>query len=82
MLENFRPEDEMIHENVWTTYNDTDRAELEKLSADYIAFLNAGKTERECTEALIEMAEKNGYRNLETVIANGEKLSQGDNKQS
>lgn len=68
----------MIHDNTWTTYSDKDIAELEKLSADYMDFLNNGKTERECAELLAAMAEENGYRNLADVIAKGEKLAKGD----
>lgn len=68
----------MIHENAWTTYSDQDLAELEKLSKDYITFINNGKTERECTDELVVLAEQNGYRNLETVIANNETLKMGD----
>ena len=49
----------MIHDNVWTTYSDADIRELEHLSSGYIDFLNNGKTERECTDLLVEMAEKN-----------------------
>ena len=68
----------MIHENAWTLYGDKEIIELEKLSADYIEFLNNGKTERECACLLAEMAEKNGYRDLKDVIAKGEKLAKGD----
>ena len=68
----------MIHENAWTLYGDKEIRELEKLSADYIEFLNNGKTERECACLLAEMAEKNGYRDLKDVIAKGEKLAKGD----
>ena len=68
----------MIHENAWTTYNDSDIRELEKLSADYISFLNNGKTERECADQLVEMAKAHGYRDLADVIAKGEKLAKGD----
>lgn len=68
----------MIHENAWTLYGDAEIRELEKLSADYIEFLNNGKTERECTCLLSEMAEKNGYRDLKDVIAKGERLAKGD----
>lgn len=67
----------MIHENVWTTYSKSDLKKVDKLSADYMNFLDNGKTERECTDELVRMAEKNGYRNLEEVIANGEKLVKG-----
>ena len=68
----------MIHENAWTTYSAEDLKKLEDLSADYIDFLNKGKTERECAGLLAEMAKKNGYKDLAEVIANGEKLSSGD----
>ena len=68
----------MIHDNAWTTYSAEDLEKLEKLSADYIAFLNNGKTERECADELVAMAEAKGYRNLTDVIANDEKLSSGD----
>lgn len=68
----------MIHENAWTTYGADDLRKLEDLSADYIAFLNNGKTERECTEQIVAMAKKHGYRDLADVIANDEKLSKGD----
>ena len=67
----------MIHDNVWTTYDEKDLKELEQLSEDYIDFLNNGKTERECTDILVRMAEQNGYRNLEDIIANGERLEKG-----
>lgn len=67
----------MIHDNVWTTYSDSDLQNVNKLSADYIDFLNEGKTERECTEILARMAEENGYRNLDEIIANGETLGKG-----
>ncbi|MBQ9272900.1 MAG: aminopeptidase, partial [Mogibacterium sp.] len=68
----------MIHENAWTTYDDNDLKAIEDLSAGYIDFLNNGKTERECTKLLVEMAKKNGYRDLADVIKNNEKLGKGD----
>ena len=67
----------MIHDNVWTTYSNNDIKELEKLSSDYIEFLNNGKTERECTELIVEMARNNGYRDLNEIIEKDEKLSKG-----
>ena len=68
----------MIHENAWTTYGADDLRKLEGLSADYIDFLNHGKTERECAKLIVEMARGNGYRDLAEVIANGETLKKGD----
>ena len=68
----------MIHENAWTTYSSDDLKKLEDLSADYIDFLNNGKTERECARSIVELAKGNGYRDLAEVIANREKLKKGD----
>ena len=67
----------MNRENAWTKYNEEDIKSLEILSKDYMDFLNNGKTERECTALLVEMAEKKGYRNLEDIIAAGETLELG-----
>ena len=68
----------MIRENAWNTYGAEDLKKLEKLSADYIAFLNSGKTERECAELIVAMAKERGYKDLAGVIAKGEKLAKGD----
>ena len=67
----------MIHDNAWNTYTKKDLTALEKISKDYRDFLDNGKTERECTELLVEMAEKSGYLNLEDVIKKGQKLGPG-----
>ncbi len=68
----------MIHDNAWTMYGAEDLEKLEKLSADYIGFLNNGKTERECAAQIVVMAREKGYRDLAEVIANDEKLTSGD----
>lgn len=63
--------------NSWTNYNKKELGEIDRLSKDYIDFISENKTEREATSALISLAEKNGYRNLDEIIKNGEKLEQG-----
>lgn len=68
----------MVYGNAWNTYNDEDLGRLERLSADYIDFMNNGKTERECAALIVAEAEKKGYRDLNDVIAKGEKLAAGD----
>lgn len=68
----------MERENLWKTYGTKQLTELEKLSKNYRAYLDNGKTERECISETIRMAEKAGYRNLEDVIAAKETLSEGD----
>ena len=67
----------MIHDNAWTTYTKKDLTALEKLSKDYMDFLDKGKTERECTDLIVEIAKKNGYKDLDTIIKKGEKLKKG-----
>lgn len=46
----------------------------EQLIKDYKNFLNNGKTERECVDIIIQMAEKNGYKNITSY----NKLNSGD----
>lgn len=64
--------------NAWTKYSKEDLKQLEALSKDYMDFLDNGKTERECTDRLVEMAEAHGYKNLDDIIAAGEKIKVGD----
>lgn len=67
-----------MKENIWTTYDESQLAELNEISEKYKECLNAGKTERECVELSIRMAEETGYRNISDVMAAGEKLGAGD----
>ncbi len=62
----------------WTKYNKTELRKLETVAKEYRAFLDAGKTERECVIGAIKLAEAAGYRNLKDLIANGEALHAGD----
>ena len=68
----------MERENAWKKYDEAALAELEGLSARYRAFLDSGKTERECVKQAVALAEKNGFVNLEDAIRGGKKLSAGD----
>lgn len=68
----------MERKNVWKDYTKKELKELEKLNKAYREFLDAGKTERECTSQAVKMAEKAGYRNLADVIEAGESLQAGD----
>ncbi len=62
----------------WTEYNKTELKKLETVSKEYRAFLDAGKTERECVIGAIKLAEAADYRNLKDMIANNEALKAGD----
>ena len=68
----------MERENAWKSYSDKDLDKLEKLSADYIEFISENKTERECVNASIAMAEKAGYKSLVKAIKKQRKLKAGD----
>ena len=55
--------------NLWEIYDDTQLQELEKLNEAYKAFLDAGKTERECVTEIVRQAESAGYRDLYSMDA-------------
>lgn len=67
----------MIKENAWNTYTDKDLKAIEVLSKDYMEFLNNGKTERECTALIVDMAKTKGYKNLQDIIDNNETIQEG-----
>ena len=68
----------MERKNIWNNYDETELNNLEKVNEEYRKFLDNGKTERECVEYTVELAENYGYKNLNTVIESGEKLKTGD----
>lgn len=68
----------MKQENVWKTYDEKQLAELERLTAAYKAFLDAGKTERECVKEALRLARAQGYVSLEEAQSAGKPLAAGD----
>ena len=68
----------MSKDNRWTTYDKKQLKDLNKLADDYKKFLTAAKTEREAVVEVTKRIEKAGYRNLETIVKNGETLKAGD----
>lgn len=68
----------MERENVWKKYTKADLVKLEELNNNYRQFLDRGKTERECVSEAVKLAEKEGYKDLNKIIAKGKKLSVGD----
>lgn len=64
--------------SAWKKYKNKQLKEIESLSKAYKDFLNAGKTERECTKISVAMAEEAGYRNIREYIKKGKKLTAGD----
>ena len=53
--------------NCWEGIDKKTEKEVEEFASSYKHFLNEGKTERECTEAVIAMLEKNGFVNIDTL---------------
>lgn len=68
----------MERPNAWKNYTKTDLKKLEDIAKEYRAFIDAGKTERECAVEAVAMLEKAGYINLESLIGGKKKLKAGD----
>lgn len=68
----------MERKNIWSTYTPEQITELDHISEKYKSCLNEGKTERECVELSIRMAQEAGYRDLKEIMAKGETLKTGD----
>lgn len=62
--------------NLWNFYTEDQLSGLEKFNIDYRIFLDACKTERECTEEIIRRARAQGYLALSETdkIKSGDKL--------
>ena len=68
----------MERRNAWETYDEKQIGQLEAVCRRYRAYLDAGKTERECAAETIRLAKEAGYRSLSEAIEMGEKLKPGD----
>ena len=68
----------MERPNAWKVYSADDLEDLNYFCEGYKAFISDNKTERECCEAAIDLAEGAGYESLGSRIASGRKLVAGD----
>ncbi len=68
----------MERKNAWKEYTEQDRANVQELAKGYLSYLDASKTERECTVTSVAMAEKAGYVNLDTFIKENRAIKAGD----
>jgi len=68
----------MERKNAWLSYNECDKAAVEAVAKRYCAFLDAGKTERECADETVRLAKEKGYIELNDKIASGETIVAGD----
>lgn len=62
----------------WEKYSQEDLENVQVLSKKYVDFMSLCKTERECVDEFIAIAEKNGYKNLDSLVKEGTKLKAGD----
>ena len=67
----------MERKNAWKNYEEYELLRLEAFSKEYCDFLNKGKTERECVDISVQLAEQNGYQDLFSLVEKGEKLQPG-----
>ena len=68
----------MAKKTAWEKYSEEEKERVFAFAEEYRKFLSANKTERECAAAFRKMAEENGFRSLDDVLASGEKLKAGD----
>lgn len=56
-------------ENAWPQIKASERRRIEAYCADYLAFLSQAKTEREAYRIALDLAGRNGYRDLDAAAA-------------
>ncbi|GAA0674476.1 MULTISPECIES: aminopeptidase [Clostridium] len=66
------------YEYAWEKYSDEDLKKVFDLSDRYKDFMTIAKTERECVDEFVALAEKEGYKDLNKIIENNESLKAGD----
>ena len=64
--------------NTWELYNEEQLKDVDAFAREYMEFLDHGKTERECIDQIVNLIEAKGYRELDAVIASGDRLTAGD----
>lgn len=68
----------MERKNAWEKYDAAGIQAILDFNEDYKKFISDNKTERECVIDTIKRAKACGYRDLDEIIKNGEKLKSGD----
>ena len=68
----------MKKENLWLSYQDEDRKEINRICEWYKKCLDAGKTERECVEIIVNMAKEHGFQDMKQMLKEGKKIQAGD----
>ena len=68
----------MERPNAWKEYKEEELRQVHELGEAYKAFIDNGKTERECVKETLETIRKAGYISLEDAVREGKKLRTGD----
>ena len=68
----------MERQNVWNTYDLEMQKKCLDFAEEYRLFLSENKTERECVDTFVNLAEKAGYMELARAIESGRRLQPGD----
>lgn len=63
--------------SAWENLTAAKEKAIEKLSSEYLTFLDRSKTERTCAKEIIRQAKENGFEELASLIKKGKKLSHG-----
>lgn len=69
---------EYKNESIWQTLDETEREAVFSYAERYKAFLDAGKTERECAKEIIRQAEAAGFTDFHVFLAQGQAPKAGD----
>lgn len=68
----------MERQNAWSKYDEDTVKKVFEFANDYKKFISNCKTERECVNESVKIAQKAGYTDLFEVIRKGEMLKAGD----
>lgn len=68
----------MKKDNLWLSYTDEQKKELDQVCDLYKKCLDEGKTERECIDVTVKMARERGYQDLADIIRENKTVKAGD----
>jgi len=68
----------MERKNAWAAYDAAGMEKIEAFAKAYCAYIDGGKTERECVSESVAAAKAAGFEDLKDVIASGKALTAGD----
>ena len=68
----------MERKNAWAKYDEAGMEKIEAFAKKYCAFLDHGKTERECVAQAVNAAQDAGFIDLKQATKEGRRLTAGD----